>query len=149
MKENKKIIIIISTIIILLCVAGLGAFFFFNKNKTTLVKEISISELRTKIDNKDTFILVITQTGCSHCAAYAPVLESVSQKYNVTFYEVNQTDLSNEDTAYLKSVANISGTPTTIFYSAGVEKTTTNRLVGSVTEKRLISALTTQGYIHE
>ena len=49
----------------------------------------------------------------------------------------------------VKNVANISGTPTTIFIENGEEKSTLNRLVGNVAEYKLVDKLKTMGYINE
>ena len=45
------------------------------KDKTLV--ELTYNELEKKLNNGDTFILVITQTRCSHCAQYKPVLKEV------------------------------------------------------------------------
>ena len=50
---------------------------------------------------------------------------------------------------YIKNIASISGTPTTVFIVDGVEKTTTNRLVGNVPKYRVIEHLKALGYINE
>ena len=145
--ENRTNLIIVLVVIIL--VAGI-AFIFMSKNlKNDGVKSLTINELREKIDNKDSFVLVITQDGCSHCQAYLPTIRGIANKYNVTFYDVSQTNLNDEDKTYLKNVANIDGTPTTVFIENGEEKSTTNRLVGSVPEYRVVERLKALGYINE
>ena len=146
--KMKKNIIILS---IGLLFIGLGALFFFlvNTNQLSNVKTIKIDELREKINNKESFILVITQDGCAHCHAYLPTANKVGKQYNITFFNISQTNLSNEDATFLKNVANTSGTPTTVFIEEGEEKTTLNRLVGNVQEYKLIDKLKTMGYINE
>ena len=148
-RENLINLIIVLLVIILICTLG---YFLINKNKQEKydnVKNINISELKEKIDNKDSFILVITQDTCSHCKSYLPVINDIGKTYNVTFYDISQTNLSEEDSTYLRNIANISGTPTTIFINEGVEKTTTNRLVGNVPKYRVIEHLKALGYINE
>ena len=148
MKNENRINLIIVLVVIVL-VAAL-AFIFLSKNmQADGVKSINISELKEKIDNKDSFVLVITQDGCSHCKSYLPTLRKIANKYNITFYDISQTNLSNEDKTYLKNVANIDGTPTTVFIENGEEKSTTNRLVGNVPEYRVIEKLKAIGYINE
>ena len=144
--ENRFNLLIVIVVIIL--VAGI-AFLFLSPNlKTDGVKSININELRDKINNKDSFILVITQDGCSHCQAYLPTIRKIANKYNITFYDVSQTGLNEEDKTFLKNVANTDGTPTTVFIENGEEKATTNRLVGSVPEYRVIERLKVLGYIN-
>ena len=148
MKNENKVNLIIVIVIIIL-VGGL-AFFFLSKNmQTDGVKNINISELREKINNKDSFMLVITQDGCTHCKAYLPTIRKIANQYNLTFYDISQTGLNEEDKTFLKNVANIDGTPTTVFIENGEEKTTTNRLVGNVPEYRVIEKLKALGYINE
>ena len=144
----KKNIIIIS---ISLLFIGLGVLFFTLSNHKTYsnVNIIKIDELKEKINNKESFILVIIQDGCQHCEAYIPLANKVGQNYNVKFNAISKTNLSKEDEAYLTNIANISGTPTTVFIEEGEEKSTLNRLVGNVQEYKLVDKLKAMGYINE
>ena len=148
MKNENRINLIIVIIVVIL-IAGI-AFLFMSKNlKTDSVQTITINEFKEKINNKDSFILVITQDGCPHCEAYLPTIRRVSNKYNVTFYDISLTGLSNEDNSYLKNIANVDGTPTTVFIENGEEKSSTNRLEASVPEYRVVERLKALGYINE
>lgn len=150
---RKKKNIIISAVIIVLTIIICAAIWFigkgFNKNEYPYIHELTFNELESKLNNQDSFILIITQTGCSHCEAYLPVVQNVSNKYKVDFYVLNRTNISDEERTKLKNIANISGTPTTLFYTSGEEKSALNRLVGQATEYRLVEKLTSEGYIHE
>lgn len=150
---RKKKNIIISAVIIVLTVIICAAIWFigkgFNKTEYPYIHELTFNELESKLDNQDSFVLIITQTGCSHCEAYLPVVQNVSNKYKVDFYVLNRTNISDEERTKLKNIANISGTPTTLFYTSGEEKSALNRLVGQATEYRLVEKLTSEGYIHE
>lgn len=150
---RKKKNIIISAVIIVLTVIICAAIWFigkgFNKTEYPYIHELTFNELESKLNNQDSFVLIITQTGCSHCEAYLPVIQNVSDKYKVDFYVLNRTNISDEERTKLKNIANISGTPTTLFYTSGEEKSALNRLVGQATEYRLVEKLTSEGYIHE
>ena len=150
---RKKKNIIISAVIIVLTVIICAAIWFigkgFNKTEYPYIHELTFNELESKLNNQDSFVLIITQTGCSHCEAYLPVVQNVSNKYKVDFYILNRTNISDEERTKLKNIANISGTPTTLFYTSGEEKSALNRLVGQATEYRLVEKLTSEGYIHE
>lgn len=150
---RKKKNIIISAVIIVLTVIICAAIWFigkgFNKTEYPYIHELTFNELESKLNNQDSFVLIITQTGCSHCEAYLPVIQNVSNKYKVDFYVLNRTNISDEERTKLKNIANISGTPTTLFYTSGEEKSALNRLVGQATEYRLVEKLTSEGYIHE
>lgn len=126
-----------------------------NDNKENVTEKssklvlLSFPELKEKIDNKESFILVITQTTCSHCAEYRPILTAVLDKYNITAYEIESNKLTTEERGLMNDIANVSGTPTTIFIEDGVETTTTNRIIGPANQSKLISRFTAMGYIEE
>ena len=150
-RKNNKIAIIIISIISILSIGGLiYASIVLNKKEQDLSKylvELSYKELKNKIDKKDSFILVITRTDCSHCAVFKPKLKEVLSQNNIIAYEIATYKLSTNDKAEFNDIANISGTPTTIFIVDGEEATTTNRLIGDVTTEKIINKLKSQGYI--
>ena len=55
--------------------------------------------------------------------------------------------MSDSDKEYLADIANISGTPTTVFIENGEETTVLNRIVGSASRKTVIDRLKTMKYI--
>ena len=146
--ENK-----INLVIVLVVVLIIGTILFIvlaNNSKTEFVKLIDINQFKEKIDNKDRFILVITQEGCTHCKSYIPTITKIGREHNITFYEMDEKKWSDEDTKYFKSLANFDGsTPTTFFFENGEEKSTMNRLSGNVPEYRVIEKLKAVGYINE
>ena len=149
MKNENKINLTIVIIVIVL-VAGLALLFMSKNLKSNGVKEINITEFKEKIDNKESFLVVVTQEGCSHCKSYLPTLRNIANKYKLTFFEMDEKKWSDDDTKYFKSLANFDGgTPTTFFFENGEEKSTTNRLVGNVPEYRVIEKLKALGYINE
>ena len=50
-------------------------------NKITTYDEINYTEYSGMIENKDTFILYIGSSNCSHCADFKPTLEFSGNKY--------------------------------------------------------------------
>lgn len=147
---KKKTYLIILIILLILLFVSLGVLYIRKKEEeNTLVYEINMQQLEEKINNKDTFILVMTQTGCVHCQSYLPTIKKVSREYGVTFYVLNRAKLSKEEYNRLNNIANISGTPSTIFIVDGEEKTTLNRLTGSIEKSRLVEKLISEGYINE
>lgn len=109
--------------------------------------ELNATTLKEKMDNKDTFIFVITSSTCGHCAEYLPVLKEVLKENNIYGYYVENDKLDKDGTAYLNSIASINGTPTTIFIKNGSEYSTLNRLVGSASKSRIESRLESLGFI--
>lgn len=118
-----------------------------NKNESNNLVAMNTKTFKEKINNKDSFILLITKEGCSHCAEYLPVFINVLEKYNLTAYKLDLADMSDSDKEYLADIANISGTPTTVFIENGEETTVLNRIVGSASRKTVIDRLKTMKYI--
>ena len=148
---KKKNILLLSVVVILLIV------FVFIVSTTIKMKNeqknyityISVSKLQEKINNKDDFVLVFTQDGCSHCATYYEVINSVAKDYDLKIYDINLTDVKDKDIETLNSIVHFSGTPTTLFYIDGEEQTTLNRINGSTSKTNLINKLKKLGYIKE
>lgn len=131
--------------IALLALLGTILYFCFKKEETSLIK-INGTELEQKLENKDTFILLVSQEGCSHCEEYAPVLKRILKENNITAYEIDWKDLRNDEN--LNKLFTLDGTPTTIFINDGEEKTTINRIVGAKSNyKDLKNKLKERGFI--
>lgn len=153
--KMKKILIIILSILILILI-GLGIYTYYNKNKKTddnkkypYYHEILLKEFKKKIDNKDTFIIVIHQTGCPHCNSYLPVVKTISNDYKLDIYSINTTNLSEDEYYSLTDIIHYSGTPTTAFFIDGEETTSINRIVGTDSQKNVIERFKSLGFIKE
>lgn len=139
--KNKLIII---GGIILIVLFGIILYFSLKPTKNN-IETIIGSDLVEKLNQKETFILLVSQDGCSHCEEYKPILNRVLEENNKTAYEIEWKEIRNHDK--LKNLFNINGTPTTIFINDGIEKTTINRLVGSTTYNDLKNKLKERGFI--
>lgn len=148
---KKKLFIIIAIILIVGSLSALifaGVKLYQNKvNQDKHLVNLSFNDLQEKINNKETFILVITQTTCSHCQEYKPILKKVLADYDIYAYEIEQDTLTQDERKELEHIASISGTPTTIFIIDGQEKSTTNRLIGPAEETKIINRFKAMGYI--
>ena len=109
--------------------------------------ELTYAELAEKVKNKESFVLVYTQTTCAHCHDYKPILKRTLAKVELTAYEIVLDKLSKEDKAKLNDIANVSGTPTTVFIQNGQEINSSSRLVGIQQEEKLINKFKYLGYI--
>lgn len=149
-KKNKIIKVLIIGIS-LLAIGGLVyASVVLGKKEADLSKylvELSYKDLKKKINKKESFILVVTRTDCSHCAVYKPKLKEVLRDNDIIAYEIATDKLSAEEKANFNDIANVSGTPTTVFIVDGEEATTTNRIIGDVSTEKIINKLKSQGYI--
>ena len=150
MQKKKNIILGVLVIILVVLICTLAIIIGIKNSKSyQSIEEINLTTLKDKINNKDKFVLVVTQTGCSHCTAYLPVLEEIGEEYKLKFYDINMTNLADEEKTEFNSLVRISGTPTTIFYTDGEEKSTTTRLVGEKTKDKIITRLKSEGYIND
>lgn len=143
----KKKILILGLLIFLVSIISGCTLFKKNETNEGRLIEIGYTELAEKIENKDSFILVVTQTDCSHCAEYKPLLKEILKEYKIDAYELDDAKLTDEEYIEFKKIAIVSATPTTIFIVDGEEKQLTSRLVGSSTRSKIISRFKTMGYI--
>ncbi len=151
--ENKKRTFILCSVLIIML--GVGIIFICrstfnnnnNNNKESKLVSISVTELEAKMNKKENFVLVLSQTGCSHCEQYLPELDRTLKEVKFNAFVINVTDLSSEEMAVLNRHVNFSGTPTTIFFHEGNESTTLNRIVGYAGKAKIIERLKSLGYI--
>ena len=142
MKNNKNLLFIGAIILFLLIIFWL---IISNINKTELT-EITYDQLVTKINNKDSFILCISRTTCSHCNDYKPKLNEVAKENGITIYYIDVDKYDEEEFSNLISFDG--STPTTIFVKNGEEETTSNRINGDVTKSKIIEKLKSNGFIN-
>lgn len=150
-KMKKKLLIFLG---IALCIGAIIAICYaaitLNKQKEiedSYLIELSYKELEEKINKKDSFILVFTQTNCSHCHEFKPILKRTLAKQELYAYEIVLDKLEKQDKTKINDIANVSGTPTTIFIKDGQEINTSSRIVGVAKEDKLISKFRYLGYI--
>ena len=130
----KKILIFLITILLVGC----------GNPKYT---EINYEQLKEKLDNKETFVLLLGSDTCSACANYETTMTKVMKDTKIEIFYVNLHLLSEEDYNKVYSKFVVNSTPTTIFINDGEETTTYNRIVGSADYKTVIEKLKTLGYI--
>lgn len=135
MKKTFKLFIIV---IMLFIIAGCSK---------TGITEITYKDLEKSLKNNETFILEIVQDGCSNCEAFTPKFNRILRNNNISAKQINLTNLTEEDKNSLDNLYNVTGTPTVIFITEGKEKAITNRIVGNVSEERVITKLKKVGYI--
>lgn len=142
MKKNLTIICAIVLVVIL------GILLFVNgKSSKYGLFELKYDDVMKKFNNKDDFVLVISQTICAHCISYKPVLRSVSKKYKIKTYYIDVDLLNDKETEELKKYVSYSDTPSTLFIKDGTESTRANRIVGEATEEKIVSKLKQNNFI--
>lgn len=139
----KKIFIVVTLVIGLFFITGCNN--ESDKPKYSEPKEITYEEYTTKITNKDTFAILLWQTGCSHCEEFEPTLNKVIKKYDLEVYSMNIVDFDDTEYAKLKNKTFIGGTPTVVYFKDGV--TQPEKIVGSESEEDVINFFKKYGYI--
>ena len=145
---NKKKIII--GLIIFICLISVVVIMSGNYNKNGELIEVSYDDIMEKVDNKDSFILVISQSTCSHCATYKPKLKNISRNYGIDIYYINYDfEDKSVQNKFLDKFKLSGATPTTIFIKDGKEASLLNRLEGDLSESRVVEKFKKMGFIEE
>lgn len=141
MKKTNNIILICAIVITILIVLFLA----IGKAKEGYLLELNLNNLKEKIENKETFVLCISKTTCSHCNDYKPKLKSIASEYNIDIYYIDVDKYDEEEFSNLISFDG--STPTTIFIKNGDEETTSNRINGDVSKSKIIDKLKSNDFI--
>lgn len=141
---NKKsfIISICSLILIILFIL------LFNYYSRPRLYELDVNQVKDKIENKESFILCISATYCSHCKKYKPKLEDISKEYRIDIYYIDFDKYSDKEQELFRNYISFDGgTPVTLFIKNGEEETTVNRINGNVSKDKIISKFKSNGFI--
>ena len=126
MKKKIKFLLIGIFIILL---TGCG-------NSTNTITEIDYSKLEEMLDKKESFILEVVQTGCSHCEEFSPRFKAVLKTNNKEAYSINLYNLTEEEAKkFSKLTTSVSGTPTVLYFKDGKE--TSHKINGEVSNEKI------------
>ena len=140
--KKKNILFIIALVVFVVIIL----FLIFNKSKEGSLIELNISNLEAKLENKDTFILCISSTTCSHCQDYKPKLSKIAKEYGLYIYYI---DYDKYDYETFTNLISFSGsTPTTAFIKNGDESSTATRINGDVSYTKIVEKLKSNGFIN-
>lgn len=83
--------------------------------------QLTYAEYQQKVNNDESFVLIIERATCSYCVEYMPIAESFALDSNVPIYYVDTDTFSSEDwegfetsNTFLKKNNGKWGTPTTV-----------------------------------
>lgn len=146
MKKNNKLFGI--AIVFLIIIMALLFINYINTPKEGNLISIKYKEIKEKINNKDSFILVVSQSTCSHCASYKPKLELIAKDYGIDIYYIDyDKDSSKEE--FLDDFDLDGSTPITLFINDGKEKSLLNRLEGDISKEKAIEKFKKMGFIEK
>ncbi|MEG1475226.1 MAG: thioredoxin [Longicatena sp.] len=81
----KKIISIVCCSLVLLLSGCSG---YSRDTSAGKLEAISVAKMQEKIDNKESFAVVFTQTACGHCINFQAMVTLYLENHNVTVYDV-------------------------------------------------------------
>lgn len=145
MKKRKNLIIISSSILIIVITAFIFCNIYFD-NKNFI--KLSYNEILEKVSNKEDFVLCVSASECTHCKSYKPKLRKISKDYDIKIYYTDIDKFDDKDyDEFKKKFSFDGGTPTTIFFKDGEEKTTATRIEGDISMEKTIDKLKKNGFI--
>lgn len=143
--KNKilKFVLIFAFVIFIGIIIG---YFVFNTNNNFI--KLEYDEIVNKLDNNDDFVLCVSRTTCSHCENYKPKLKNIANKYNIKIYYTDVDTYNDDEMADFNTrISFDGGTPVTIFFKDGEERTTATRIVGDVSSEKIIDKLKKNDFI--
>lgn len=115
-------------------------------DESNYFKEVDINELVNLIDNKEDFILILSQTWCGHCTNYKPKVEEVANNHKIVVYFIEYNLLSEDDKNILNGYIDFYSTPTTVFFNDGIEILDA-RISGDIDIDEIENIFRNNGYI--
>ena len=84
------------------------------------IDDIGVRKLKDTIGH-ETFILVISQTSCSHCERYLPKLDIVLREKKLKAYNIDLANLSMDEYNMLQTLVDFESTPTTVIFKKSTD----------------------------
>lgn len=106
------------------------------------LQQLTYEEYQTKIDNDESFVVILERATCSHCISYIPVAEQFASDNELPMYYIDTDTFTSDDwddfersISYLRRANGNWGTPTTVV-QAGYD--TVSYIEGETTAEELI-----------
>ena len=100
---------------------------------------VKLDKVRKMIEDKESFVLLISQTYCSHCIAYKPTYNEVMSENDMLGYDLDVATLSEGDFKKFKALFEVESTPTTLVFVEGKQQEEIK--IGAVTNEELTKFL--------
>ena len=104
---------------IVLLIIALFALTLTGCSKDKELININYDDLSEKIRNRESFVLYVGSSECSHCAEFKPILEKAVNKYKVDVYYINMANISAAKYNAVMKKVDGRGTPTTVYIKDG------------------------------
>lgn len=80
----------------------------------------TLKEFYKQFDSKDLNVIYFASSGCGYCNLEKPIIEQISKDYDMDYYAIDASVLSNDEINEIASALNIRGaTPTTVIVKEG------------------------------
>ena len=76
---------------------GILALILTGCSSSKVITDIDYSKLEEMIDNKESFILEVVQTGCSHCEEFSPRFKAVLKTNDEVAYSLNLYNMTDDE----------------------------------------------------
>ena len=86
---------------------------------------------------------------CNNCVELKPKIINILEKYKIDMFYINTNDFSEEEYNSFNKIVNYSGTPTIIFVKDGDEETVASRIVGNISEEKVLAKFKANGIIKD
>lgn len=123
---------------------------YLNTPKEGKLIGLSYQDLQNKIEKKEDFILLVSQSTCSHCATFKPKLIEITKEYGIDIYYIDYDKEDEETIDQFLDEYHLSGaTPTTIFIKNGQQESLLNRIEGDLSKEKVLDKLKKLGFIEK
>ena len=137
--KMKKIFIVLLIGIVFLSL-GCG-------KKLTTYTQINYQDYVKKLDNGESFPLVIGSETCSACGLYQATMETFIEKNQIEVFFIDISKISEDEYKALKTQISFDGTPTTVFIEKGKLTSFYNRIDGAADLSYVINTFKNNNYI--
>ena len=115
---------------------GILALILTGCSSSKVITDIDYSKLEEMINNKESFILEVVQTGCSHCEEFSPRFKAVLKTNNEEAYSLNLYNMTEDELKKFNELTtSVSGTPTVLYFEDGKE--TSHKINGAVSNEKI------------
>ena len=138
----KKLLLIVMIVVLVMSLSACG-----KNDENSRIKQITYSQFKKKLENKETFMLEVVQTGCGACKAFKPKFQDVLEEYDLMSFQINWTNMNKSDYDKFYEEYNVSKTPNVLFFVDGEEYSVMQRIVENISKTEIKAKLKFAGYI--
>ena len=99
MSKEKKKTIIVTVSLAVIALLLIGAFIFLELRENKVIGSPESKEIMKGFDkafnSKDRSIIYYASTGCGYCELQTPILETIVEDYDLTYYSIDSSLLNN------------------------------------------------------